>query len=73
MFNLGDRVELVKDTVFGLGVLNKGTQGTFVEYKYGVDIDGEFMEYRTPSCVVELDPIIGKCIVEEYEIRKVEG
>lgn len=73
MFNKGDKIELTDETVFGWGVLCKGVQGTFIEYRYGISIDGEFYEYDSPSCAVELDPIKGTCVVDEHEIRKVRG
>lgn len=71
MFYKGDRVELVKDATFGWGTLNKGEQGTFIDYQYGITIDNEFLPFDEPSCIIKFDAIKGQCVCEHYEIRKV--
>lgn len=73
MFNKGERIELVKDTRFGFGVLNEGTRGTFIEYVHGVEFDAEFHAFDMPSCKIKLDNIEGYCITEEYQITRVKG
>lgn len=72
MFNKGDKIELIKDTTFTWGTLNEGAQGTFIEYIYGFECEGEFLEFSSPSCRVRLDNIEGTCVTEEYEIKKVQ-
>ena len=73
MYNPGDKIELARDARFEWGMVFKGVGGTFIEYVYGFTYEGEFYEYSTPSCRVRLEHIEETCIVEDYEIKKIQG
>lgn len=71
MFNYGDKVVVTNDLRLMSGKsINKGTQGTFIDYRYGMTIDGEFYPYDIPLCVITLDEEVDQyvCRLEDLQM-----